>query len=135
MSTSQTPTQPPNTRSAAKAAFTHITNVVLDSPNVTSALLEDDIKDDLTYLDSDPSNPIAYCLKKGDKGLIRSFIHFVQHRDEINNPIGDDWLNVTQDEFDLFCCNLTYTRRFSPLANLGSIAVTPNTSTPLSTQL
>jgi hypothetical protein len=91
-----------NTRSAAKAAFTHITNAVLDNPNVTNALLEDDIKqisgilalddtqiDDLTYLDTDPSNLIAYCLKKRDKGLIRSFIHFVHYHDEINDPIGD----------------------------------------------
>jgi hypothetical protein len=58
-----------------------------------------------TYLDSDPTNSTAYCLKKGEIGLIKSFIHFVHYRDEISSPIGDDWRNITH-EFDQFRCNI-----------------------------
>jgi hypothetical protein len=85
------------------AAFNHVTQNVLANNNVTKALRKDGIKEigvfislsdeqveDLTYLDPDPSNPTAYCLKKGEIGLIKSFIHFVYYRDEIGNPIGDD---------------------------------------------
>jgi hypothetical protein len=87
MPTPQT-TAAPNTRSCAKAAFIHITDVLIDKANITKAFKEDGIEnvddilrltdqevDDLTYLDSDPSITTAYSLKKGEKGLIRSFIH------------------------------------------------------------
>jgi hypothetical protein len=90
------------------AAFNHITQNVLANPNVTKALREDGIKEisglislsddqveDLTHLDPDPTNPTAYCLKKGEIGLIKSFIHYVHYRDEIGDPIGDDWRNIT----------------------------------------
>jgi hypothetical protein len=115
------------------AAFNHVTQNVLANPNITKALREDGIKEigvfislsdaqveDLTYPDPDPNNPIAYCLKKGEIGLIKSFIHFVHYRDEIGNPIGDGWRSITQDEFDQFCCNTKYMRRFASLASLSS---------------
>ena len=78
-------TTAPNTRSAAKAskaAFTHITDVLLDNANITKAFKEDGIEhvanilsltdqevDDLSYLDPDPSITTAYSLKKGEKAL------------------------------------------------------------------
>jgi hypothetical protein len=81
-------TTAPNTRSTAKTTFTHITDVLIDKANITKAFKEDGIEnvadilrltdkevDDLTYLDTDPSITTAYSLKKGEKGLIRSFIH------------------------------------------------------------
>jgi hypothetical protein len=124
------------------AAFNHVTQGVLANANITKALREDGIKEisglislgdeqveDLTYLDSDPTYPTAYCLKKGEIGLIKSFIHFVHYRDEIGNPIGDDWRSITQDEFDQFCCNTKYTRRFASLASLSTAAPsTPSTA-------
>jgi hypothetical protein len=134
------------------AAFNHITRIVLANPNITKTLREDCIKEisglislddqeveDLTYLDSDPNNPTAYCLKKGEIGLIKSFIHFVHYRDEIGNPIGDDWHSITQDEFDQFCCNTKYAGHFASLASLNTLVpstppVAP-TSTPTSSQL
>jgi hypothetical protein len=69
--------------------------------------------------------PITPCFKKGEIGLIKSFIHFVHYRDEIVNPIGDDWRSITQDEFDQFRCNTKYTRQFASLASLS----TPSAST------
>ena len=131
------------------AAFNHVTQNVLADPNITKALREDGIKEigvlislsdaqveDLTFLDTDPNNPIVYRLKKGEIGLIKSFIHFVHYRDEIGNPIGDDWRSITQDEFDQFRCNTKYTRRFASLASLSSPApsapATVLASTPIS---
>jgi hypothetical protein len=123
------------------AAFNHVTQNVLANANITKSLREDGIKEisglislhdqqveDLTYLESDPNNPIAYFLKKGEIGLIKSFIHVVHYHDEIGNPIGDDWRSITQDEFDQFRCNTKYTRRFASLASLS----TPAASTPSS---
>jgi hypothetical protein len=59
----------------------------------------------------------------GEIGLIKTFIHFVHYRNEINNPIGNDWTNVTIDEFDQFRVNLDYTRRFGTLSNLLPINI------------
>jgi hypothetical protein len=152
MPTPQPPTAP-NTRSTAKAAFTHISDVLLDNANITKAFKEDGIEnigdilhltdqevDYLTYLDPDPTITTAYSLKKVEKGLIKSFIHFVHYHREIANPIEDDWINVTVDEFDLFRVNLDYTRRFVTLSNLPSISPSPrsnssitSTSTPVPT--
>ena len=91
--------------------------------------LSDEQVEDLTYLDPDPNNPTAYCVTKGEIGLIKSFIHFVHYRDEIGNPIGDDWPSIIQDEFDQFRCNTKYTRRFASLASLSSpIPSAPSTA-------
>jgi hypothetical protein len=54
----------------------------------------------------------------------------VHYHEEINDPIGDIWLSITQEEFDLFCVNLKYTRHFASLADLQPIVVTPFASTP-----
>jgi hypothetical protein len=43
------------------------------------------------------NNPVAYSLRKGEKDLIKTFIHYVHYHDEIKDPIGDKWL-----EFDQF---------------------------------
>jgi hypothetical protein len=153
MSTSQVPPTPTTkTRSSVRinqmAAFNHVTQNVLANSNVTKELREDGIKEigvfislsdepveDLTYLDPDPTNPTAYCLRKGEIGLIKAFIHYVHYHDEIGNPIGEDWRSITQDEFDQFHCNTKYTRRFASLASLSSPAPsTPSTaSTPTPT--
>jgi hypothetical protein len=108
------------------ASFNHVIQFVLANANITKALREDDIKEisglislsdeqveDLTYLESDLTNPTEYCLKKGEIGLIKSFFHFVHDCEEIGNPIGDVWRNITQDEFDQFRCNTKYTRRLA----------------------
>jgi hypothetical protein len=103
----------------------HLERMVIKEIGVFISLSDEQVED-LIYLDPDPTNPTAYCLKKGEIGLIRSFIHFVHYRDEIGNPIGDDWRSITQDEFDQFHCNTKYTRGFTSLASLSS----PTPSTP-----
>jgi hypothetical protein len=74
---------------------------------------------------SDPKVTTKYPLKKGEIGLIKTFIHFVHYHDEIHYPI--------KDEFDQFHVNLKYTRRFGTLPNLTATAVPPATPTTSST--
>ena len=136
------PTQlPTSIHVASKAAFAHVTDVILDNNNITAAFKANGIEDissilrltdvtveKLTYHDPDPNVTITSCLKKGEIGLIKSFIHFVHYRKEIKNPINNQWLKITQDEFDRFRSNLKYTRRIGTLANLKSTAITSVTS-------
>jgi hypothetical protein len=58
----------------------------------------------------------------------------VHYHDEIGiRPIGDDWRSITQDEFDQFCCNTKYMRRFASLASLGTTAPSAPSTAPTST--
>jgi hypothetical protein len=59
----------------------------------------------------------------------KAFIHFVHYHKEIKNPINNQWLKITQDEFDQFCSNLKYTRQFGTLENLKPITITSVTRT------
>jgi hypothetical protein len=78
----------------------------------------------LTYHDPDHNVTTTYCPKKGEIGLIKSFIHFVHYRKEIKNPINNEWLKITQDEFDQFRSNLKFTRQCGKLASLKPITIT-----------
>jgi hypothetical protein len=83
------PTQLPTfTHAASKAAFVHVTDVILDNSNITSAFKENGIQDissilrltdvtvkNLTYHDPDLNVTTTSCLKKGEIGLIKAFIH------------------------------------------------------------
>jgi hypothetical protein len=104
------PTQLPTfTHAASKAAFVHVTDVILDNSNITAAFKENGIQDissilrfadvtveNLTYHDPDPNVTTTYCRKKGEIGLIKAFIHFVHYQKEIKNPINNQWLNITR---------------------------------------
>jgi hypothetical protein len=98
-------TPAPLTGAATKATFTHITDVVLDTENVTKALKKagiDEIADiltlddigveSLTYPDSDPKVTLVHPLKRGEIGLLRTFIHFDHYHEEIKDPIDNNGL-------------------------------------------
>jgi hypothetical protein len=100
---------------ASKAAFAHVTDVILDNSNITAAFKENGIEEissilrltdvtveNLTYHDPDPNVTTTFCLKKGEIGLIKSFIHFVLYQKENKNSINNQWLNITQDELTNF---------------------------------
>jgi hypothetical protein len=136
--TTTAPPRAPVTRSATKAAFTHIVDIVLDNTNVTNALDHfgiDDIADILTvddaaiegftYLDPDPNITQPHPLKR-----LRTFIHYVRYREEINDPIDNKWTSITQDMFNQFRCNVKYTRWFTTLTNLQHIPIATNNPTP-----
>jgi hypothetical protein len=141
MSNTTTATPPaPVTRSATKAAFTHIVDIILDNTNVTDALVHFDIDDiadiltlddvaieGLTNPDPDPNITQSDPLKRGEIGLLRTFIHFVQYREEINDPIDNKWTSIM---FNQFRCNVNYMRRFTTLTNLQHIPIETNNPTP-----
>ena len=125
------------TCAASKVAFTHIMEFVLNSTNVKNALVEsgyglmtltDNIVENLVYPDADPKIITKYKLKKGEMGLIKCFIHYVYYRDEINDPINNEWTKITMDDFDLFRANISYTPRFGSLATLTFKSPTPTAS-------
>jgi hypothetical protein len=133
---------PTFTSAVSKAAFVHVTDVVLDSENVTKALKKsgiDDIGDiltlddigveSLTYSDPNPKVTKVYPLKRGEIGCLRTFIHYVHYREEINDPIDNKWTSITQDEFNQFCCNIRYKRQFITLSNLQHIPIVTGPST------
>jgi hypothetical protein len=136
------------TRAASKATFTQ--NNVLQYRNVTSALtaigiqdtfglftLTDTIVDNLSYPDSDPNVKAAHRLKKGEMGILKSFIHYIYYRDESENPIGDKWTAITMADFHQFRSNLAYTTRFGSLLILKQkpVALTlSSSSSPYSGQ-
>jgi hypothetical protein len=124
------------TSTASKAAFVLVTEVILENDNITVAFKKGGIEDissilkltDLTveslnYSDPDPKITQAQYLKRGEIGLIRAFIHYVHYRQEINDPIDNQWLSITQEDFDQFRCNIKYTRHFVTLSNLPPIAI------------
>lgn len=103
------------TRPFSKTAFDHVMEHVLghdrDSP-LTRALLDircfdiytllnlsmEDIAE-LTYdTETEKEIPVA----KGDKNLLRQFLEFVAYRHNSGNPIGDEWVQVTMEDFDAF---------------------------------
>jgi hypothetical protein len=139
-----------STQILSSAAFTHVLDNVLQNSRVSSALneqgicdifglmiLTDDIVDNLVYPDSDPQVQIKHSLKRGEIGLIKSFIHYMYYLQELGNTIGDDWTNITMDDFDQFRSNLSYTSRFGSLSTLvfkPSTAASSSSSTPFTDQ-
>jgi hypothetical protein len=90
MSNSTTTAPPaPVTRSATKAAFTHIVDIVLDNVNVANAsdhfgiadirTLDDAAIEGLTYPDPDPNITQPHPPKRGEIGLLQMFIHYVRY--------------------------------------------------------
>jgi hypothetical protein len=67
---------------------TNVTKALTDNgieDIVALLILTDNYVDSLTYKDSDPKVTTKYPLKKGEIGLIKTFIHFLHFRDEISN--------------------------------------------------
>ena len=138
------------TRIASKVAFTHIMEFVIGNTNIKAALevlgiddtfglmtLTDADVENLIYPDLDPKVTTTYKLKKGEMGLLRCFIHYVYYRDEINDPINNEWNKVTMEKFDVFRANTSYTPRFGSISiltyKLSTQSVPTSTSTSTST--
>jgi hypothetical protein len=118
------------TRADAKEAFDHVLDVVLNRPDgsyLKSSLINDGINDifalvtltdsiidSLTYEDPDPTKKgTIYPLKHGDKNLIRCFLHYIIHRNNINLPIGENWKHITNDDFNQFRIDPNFMANFS----------------------
>jgi hypothetical protein len=129
----------PLTRAQGEAALKHVVRNVMNQPDngplersltnaglfdvgLLGSLIETDIEN-LTYVaategEAPPQAPIP--LGPGQQGILRAFLAYIRHRGTQPDPIGDDWLDVTQVEFDLY--------RISPLYN-GTIFGNPMSTT------
>ena len=47
------------------------------------------------------------------ENLIRSFIGYFEYIIYDNEPIGDDWMNITNINFNDFCCTCKYQANFT----------------------
>ena len=122
------------TRQQAKAAYKHVLEVVFQLNNndpLYKALDTrgyDDIQqlltmsvkdiDGLTYLNSTDTNVPVPSFGKVWICILKAY-HL--HRDEQHNPIGDEWLMITTEEFDAF--------RVGPVYNLMSLGISSAPST------
>jgi hypothetical protein len=129
----------PGGREEAMKAFDHIIeNVFLrsDTSTLKEALIANGIKDMYAFMtiDSDTIDGLAYNksakeknvqVSKGDKGLIKMFLKYVLHRSTTGDPVGNNWKEVTQVQFDDF--------RASPELLLQTLTISPTTATPAAT--
>jgi hypothetical protein len=86
------------------------------------SLSESDIEN-LSYVaategEAPPQAPIP--IGPGQRGILRAFLAYIRYRGTQPDPIGDDWPDVTQVEFDLY--------RITPLFN-GTIFGNPMSTT------
>jgi hypothetical protein len=108
------------TLGASKIAFKYVLENVLQYDNVNRALdyagiddiisfvkLTDSVVDNLVYNDPDPTVLKLHRLKLGPILCIKSFIHYVHFCEEAN-PINNDWLSITMNDYDQFRFNLAY---------------------------
>ncbi len=98
------------------AAFDHVLNVVFGVPKdgpLYKALVKSgdtDIRDiisldeaDIDSLTYDKSDTETYVpLSRHDKALIHIFRCYILHCNSIGSPIGEDWLSITQEDFDKY---------------------------------
>jgi hypothetical protein len=125
----------PLTRAQGGAALKHVVCTVIYQPdngplekllanamivNVgdLGSLIETDIEN-LTFAATEGENPIA--IGPGQRGIIQAFIAYIRYRATQPSPIGDDWKNIAQEEFEAY--------RISPLFN-GSIYGNPLSANP-----
>ena len=115
------------TRQEAQAAFNHVLDNVIgcgDNSPLKSALqhegfddifalitISDEDIDSLSY--KDPSNASSFIpIPGGDKNLVRIFRHYVIHRNASGDLINDNWIGITQTDFDAFRVDPTFLATF-----------------------
>jgi hypothetical protein len=129
-----------STRTASKLALKHVLDNVIQRPHISNAFKKSGYVEitDLLQLDDTTINNLEYDtmvnntttthpLQKGDMGMIRSFIHYIHHHSSIYDPIGNDWLGITNDMLDELRTDLTQIYKFK---SVDSIHTTPSSNTP-----
>jgi hypothetical protein len=110
-----------------------LVNALIVNVGDLGSLIETDIENH-TFVATEGENPIA--VGPGQRGILQAFIAYIRYRATQPSPIGDDWNNVSQEEFDAY--------RISPLFNgtiygnpflstnpIGSAASSTNTHDPI----
>jgi hypothetical protein len=94
------------TRSSSRLSFDHILDVVLEKDDNTPlkqallqqgyidihalAVLTNDVIDSVTF-DNPDEEEFEVPILKFEKALISTFLDFIIHRNNINNPVGNNW--------------------------------------------
>jgi hypothetical protein len=120
-----------STRAASKLALPHVLDNVIQRLQISNAFkksgyeeitdllqLDDAIISNLEYDTTVNNTTTTHPLQKGDMGMIRSFIHYVHHRSSIYDPIGNDWLSITDDMLDEFRTDLTQIYKFNSVDSI-----------------
>jgi hypothetical protein len=127
-----------STRAMSRLALMHVLDNAIQCPRINSPFKKsgyDEITDLLQLNDLEINNlkydehnvTTTQSLHKGDMGMIRSFIHYVHHRSSIYEPIGNDWLSVTDVMLDEFRTDLTQINKFN---SVDSTHTTPPPAIP-----
>jgi hypothetical protein len=134
------------TRNASRLALTHILDIVIIRPSINDAFTKAgiDVTVGLLSLDDKAINGLTYShtnsngvttiqkLLRGDVGLIKSFVHYVYHRDSIGNAIGNDWLSVTEDMLNKFRTDLMQVYKFNSIDSIHNKPAPVALPTPIS---
>jgi hypothetical protein len=127
-----------STRATSKLALTHVLDNVIQRLRISNAFKKYEEITDLLQLDDATISNLEYDtmvnnittmhpLQQGDMGMIRSFIHYIRHCSSIYDPIGNDWLSITDNMLDEFRTDLTQIYKFN---YIDSIHTTPPSATP-----
>jgi len=100
--------------------------------------LTSDIIDEFKYTYKDADDTLITApVPRGHRRIIIVFFDFIRYREHINNPIGNDWINITKEEFDTFRTSTEYLNArqgYGGTAVFSSIpgnTVTPTGSGPI----
>jgi monomeric isocitrate dehydrogenase len=129
-----------STRAASKIALTQVLDNVIQRLRISNAFkkcgyeeitdllqLDDATISNLEYATTVKNTTTTHSLQNGDMGMIRSFVHYVHHCSSIYDPIGNDWISITDDMLDEFRTDLTQIYKFS---SVDSIHTTSPSATP-----
>jgi energy-converting hydrogenase Eha subunit C len=72
---------------------------ILDNVEDLGTLLEADIEN-LSFIALVGADPTL--MGPGQRGILRAFIAFIRHRANEDNPIGDNWNEITREEFSTY---------------------------------
>jgi hypothetical protein len=71
----------------------------IDNVEDLGTLLEADIEN-LSFIALVGTDPTP--MGPGQRGILRAFIAFIRHHANENNPIGDNWNEITREEFSTY---------------------------------
>ena len=82
--------------------------------------IDNETIENLTYPDpDDASNSLN--LRRSDKAMLKLWREYVLHREASDNPIGDNWLQVTQADFDAFRISPSNIARLSTASPMAPV--------------
>jgi hypothetical protein len=94
------------TREEAREAFNYVLNSLLgrnDNSALKKSLVAEGCDDMFHMISTVPEYIDDIATDKSDNALLTLFLQFIAHRESSGNPVEDQWITITQEEFDAFC--------------------------------